>query len=146
MRSRLPLVLCAEDEESDAIFLKVAFVKEKIENPLIIVRDGREAVDYLSATPPYDDRQFNPLPALIILDLKMPRLSGFDVLAWLRTRTDLAPIPVVILSSSMADADMRKARQLGAKEFIVKPNNPNEYSRIVRSLHALWLAMPTPGR
>jgi CheY-like chemotaxis protein len=144
MSSPLPPVLCAEDEESDAFFLRNAFAKEKIENPVVIVRDGREAVDYLGGTPPYDDRQLNPLPALVILDLKMPRLSGFDVLEWLKTRTDLAHIPVVILSSSMAEADMRKARQLGAKEFIVKPINVTEYSGIVRSLHALWLEKHTP--
>lgn len=140
MNSRLPLVLCAEDEESDAIFLRHAFAKEAIANPLVIVRDGREAVDYLSGTPPYDDRESNPLPALVILDLKMPRLSGFDVLAWLATRSDLAHIPVVILSSSMAEADMRKASQLGAKEYIVKPSDLTEYSRIVRGLHETWLA------
>jgi CheY-like chemotaxis protein len=144
MTSRLPLILCAEDEESDAIFLRHAFEKEKIGNPLLIVNDGREAIDYLSGASPYDDRQMNPLPALIILDLKMPRLNGFDVLTWLAARADLARIPVVILSSSMAEADMRKASRLGAKEFIVKPNDPTEYSRIVRSLHALWLARPTP--
>ena len=144
MNSRLSPVLCAEDEESDGIFLKHAFAKVEIANPLVIVRDGREAVDYLSGTPPYDDRQSNPFPALVLLDLKMPRLSGFDVLAWLGTRADLAHIPVVVISSSMAETDVRKARQLGAREFIVKPNDLAEYSRIARSLHARWLAKSTP--
>jgi len=134
MSSRLPMVVCAEDEESDGIVLK----------RVVIVRDGREVIDFLSVTPPYDDRQSNPLPALVILDSIMPRLSGFDVLAWLSTRPDLAHIPVVILSSSMAQADTRKACELGAKEYIVKPNDMNEHSRLVRSLHARWLAKSTP--
>jgi CheY-like chemotaxis protein len=144
MSTRLPLVLCAEDEESDGIILKRAFAKAEIANPLVIVRDGLDVIDFLSGTPPYDDRQSNPLPALVILDAKMPRLSGFDVLAWLSTRPDLVHIPVVILSSSMAQADMRKACELGAKEYVVKPNDMNGYSRIVRSLHARWLAASTP--
>lgn len=140
MSTRLPLVLCAEDEESDALILRRAFVKAEIANPLVIVKDGKEAIDYLSGAAVYRDRQAHPLPGLIILDLKMPRLSGFDVLAWLATRPDLGRIPVVILSSSMAEADMRKARELGVKEFIVKPNDLVADLQIVRSLHSRWLA------
>jgi CheY-like chemotaxis protein len=134
-----PPVLCAEDEESDGFILRRAFAKENAPNPLVIVKDGREALDYLSGAPPYQDRREHPLPALLLLDLKMPRLNGFDVLSWLGTRPDLATLPVVVLSSSLAEADMLQARRLGAKEFIVKPTDLAEYSKVVRGVHARWL-------
>jgi CheY-like chemotaxis protein len=140
----LPLVLCAEDEESDGLILRRAFTKEGIENPLVILQDGQVLLDYLSGTSPYQDRQAHPLPGLVLMALKMPRLSGFDVLAWLAKRVDFAHIPVVILSSSMAEPDMRKARELGVKEFIVKPSGLAEYSSIVRNLYARWLASSAP--
>jgi CheY-like chemotaxis protein len=133
------LVLYAEDEESDGLILRRAFAMERIANPLVIVPDGRVALDYLSGRPPYDDRRLHPLPGLFLLDLKMPRLSGFDVLAWLATRPDFEHLPVVVLSSSMAEADVHKVRQLGAKELIVKPNDMSEYLRIARSLRDRWL-------
>ena len=140
MSDRLPPVLCAEDEESDGFILKRLFRKAGIANALVIVKDGREILDYLSGNPPFDDRQANPLPALVILDLKMPRLSGYDVLEWLAVRPDLHEVPVVILSSSMAESDMRKALELGAKEYIVKPNDLNDYEKLIRSLHTAWLS------
>jgi len=140
MRDRLPLVLCAEDEESDRIILRRAFSKAGIKNPLVVVPDGQEVIDYLSGTGQYHDRKAHPLPALLILDLKMPRRSGFDVLAWMSGRPELAGIPVVIYSSSMSEADMRATRQLGVKEYFVKPNDLAEYSKVVRNLYGRWIA------
>ncbi len=139
MSPRLPLVLCAEDEETDAIILRRAFQKQGLAYPLVVVRDGQEAVDYLSGSGPYRDRLEHPLPALLLLDLKMPRMSGFDVLEWLATRPDLARIPVVVLSSSSSEADLRKARGMGAREYLVKPNDPGQYAILVQALHARWL-------
>jgi CheY-like chemotaxis protein len=80
-------VLVAEDEESDAVILRLAFQKAHVPHPLVIVHDGQEAVDYLLGKGHYADRILHPIPALILLDLKMPRMSGFDVLAWLQTQT-----------------------------------------------------------
>jgi CheY-like chemotaxis protein len=144
MSGAAALVLCAEDEESDAILLQNAFRKAGSSHPLRIVKDGREAVDYLSGVPPYEDRGQNPLPALLLLDLKMPRLSGFDVLRWLATRPELSHIPVVVLSSSPAEPDIRKATQMGARDYVVKPNSFAEYVKVIESILARWLAASPP--
>ena len=138
MAARLPLVLSAEDEESDAIILKRAFRKATVLNPLTILKDGQEAVDYLSGVAPYGDRNEHPLPALVLLDLKMPRMSGFDVLAWIATRPDLKSIPIIVLSSSSSDADMRRAREMGAQEYLVKPNGVDQLAQIIHGLHSRW--------
>jgi len=139
MTKGLPLVLSAEDEESDAIILKRAFKMANVLNPLTVVKDGQEAVDYLSGSGPYGDRQGHPMPGVVLLDLKMPRMSGFDVLAWIVKRPDLRSIPVVILSSSSSEADMRKAREMGALEYLVKPNGLDQYAKIIQSWHSRWL-------
>src|SRR4029079_4400009 len=133
MPAGLPLVLYAEDEESDGIVLRHAFKKANLQNPLTIVRDRQEAIDYLSGSSPEGDRQVHPMPGLILLDLKMPRKSGFDVLRWIVTRPDLRNIPVVVLSSSSSEADMRKAREIGAQEYLVKPNGLDQYAKLIQS-------------
>jgi len=135
----MPLVLYAEDEESDAIILQRAFKKENVANPLVIVKDGQEAVDYLGGCAPYHNRNEHPLPALLLLDLKMPRMTGFDVLAWIGARPELKSIPVVVLTSSSSDGDMKRAREMGALDYLVKPNDPRQYVRIVEGLHSRWL-------
>src|SRR5438552_2121515 len=119
----LPLILSAEDEETDAMILREAFKKEGLANPLVVVRDGWQAINYLSGLPPYHDRCEYFLLVLLFLDLKMPCMSGFDVLAWIGTRPDLKNIPVVVLSSSSATADIRKAREMGARDYLIKPND-----------------------
>jgi CheY-like chemotaxis protein len=138
--SALPAVLAAEDEETDAFILRLAFEKAEIHNPLIVVRDGQEAVDYLTGVPPYDDRSRYPMPALLTLDLKMPRRNGFDVLAWLRTQPSLQNLPAVVISSSPDDDDIKKARSLGARDYFVKPHNLANFTDIVRTLRDRWLS------
>jgi CheY-like chemotaxis protein len=140
MKTKLPPVLAAEDEESDRFILQFAFEKSKLTNPLILVRDGQEAVDYLSGTGSFADRSIHPLPRLMILDLKMPRLNGFDVLAWLATRADFKEMPAVVLSSSSDDADIQRARQLGARDYFVKPHSLDELVKIIQGLHQRWLS------
>ena len=138
--SGLPLVLSAEDEESDALILRRAFKKANVLNSLAIVKDGQEAVDYLSGSDPYSDRSRHPLPGLILLDLKMPRMSGFDVLSWIAKRPDLGSIPVAVLSSSFSDADVRKALQMGAHDYFVKPNGLDQYAPLVQAWRSRWLS------
>src|SRR5881409_3646304 len=113
MNPTLPPILAAEDEESDAFMLRYAFEKAGIPNPLVIVDDGRAAIDYLSGQPPDENHVAHPMPALLLLDLKMPRMSGFDVLSWLAERPEWRGLPAYILSSSAADEDIRRARALG---------------------------------
>jgi CheY-like chemotaxis protein len=146
MKPTLPPILAAEDEDSDAFMLRYAFEKAGIPNRLIIVDDGRAATDYLSGQPPYENRAEHPLPALLLLDLKMPRMSGFDVLSWLAERPELRDLPAFILSSSAADADIRRARALGARNYFVKPHDIREFVGIVRSLPIAQVTEPPVAR
>jgi CheY-like chemotaxis protein len=139
MTTELSPVLYAEDEESDAFLFQRAFQKVNVSHPLVVVKDGQEAVNYLSARKHHSDRHDHPVPALIILDLKMPRMTGFDVLGWISGRPELKEIPVIVLSSSSAEADIRKAREMGARDYLVKPHHLAEYMTIVQALHARWL-------
>ena len=110
-------ILAAEDEESDRLILELVFEKASLPHPLVMVRDGQEAVDYLSGSGRFVDRSVHPFPALLILDLKMPRMNGFDVLVWLATQPQLKELPAVVLSSSSDDSDIKQARELGAREY-----------------------------
>jgi CheY-like chemotaxis protein len=134
----LPILL-AEDEETDVLMFGVALERTGLSCPLVSVRDGREALDYLSGGPPYQDRTRHPLPALIVLDLKMPRLTGFDVLAWLRTRPDLQRIPAVVLSSSSYPEDIHKALALGARDYHIKPHSLEDLVALLRKIAVRWL-------
>ena len=133
-------ILVAEDDENDVFFLRRALKRLGLPNELIVVADGQQLVDYLSARGIYAARSAYPLPGLLLLDLKMPRKGGFEVLAWLKSRPDLAELPVVILSSSAQESDIKKARELGADGYQVKPQNSEDLVEIVRQLHARWLA------
>jgi CheY-like chemotaxis protein len=140
VRERPHSILVAEDDENDVFFLRRALKRLGLPNELIVVADGQQLVDYLSAKGIYAARSAYPLPGLLLLDLKMPRKGGFEVLAWLKSRPDLAELPVVILSSSAQESDIKKARELGADGYQVKPQNSEDLVEIVRQLHARWLA------
>jgi CheY-like chemotaxis protein len=133
------IILAAEDEESDAFFLGMALKKAGIRNRLVIARDGQEAVEYLKGDGIYSDRDKYPLPKLLLLDLKMPRMGGFGVLAWRAAHPAFKDLPAVVLSSSAQVADVEKARQLGASDYCVKPNNLKDLTRLVQELAARWL-------
>src|SRR5687768_12255012 len=93
-------ILLVEDDQNDVLFMERALRKAHVPNQVCVSHDGREAVDYLSGTGPFADRNQHPLPCLIILDLKMPRMTGMDVLQWLREQPVLSCLPVIVLSSS----------------------------------------------
>jgi CheY-like chemotaxis protein len=135
-------VLAAEDEETDRFILNMAFERANLPCPLVMVRDGSECVEYLSGVGPFADRSLHPLPALLLLDLKMPRMHGFEVLEWLATRPQFKDLPVVVLSSSSADSDIRKARQLGARDYFVKPHALDDLIKILQQVRERWLASP----
>lgn len=139
MNAPLPLVLAAEDEESDAYLLRLAFEKAKVPNPLVIVSDGQEAVNYLTGAGSYGVRAAHPLPGLITLDLKMPRMNGFDLLGWLRGRPELKDVPAVVISSSSDEADITQARSLGARDYFVKPLRLADFVELAQTLRQRWL-------
>ena len=132
-------VLYAEDEENDAFFLKRAFKLAQIPNPLIVVPDGQAAVDYCVGAGFYADRSQYPLPGLLLLDLKMPRKTGTEVLIWLRQQSHISTLPVVILTSSMQEEDISLAQRNGANGYLVKPSDPEELQLMVRAIQDYWL-------
>ena len=134
------VILYAEDEDTDVLFLELAFQRAGLPHTLKAVPDGQTALDYLQGNGSYSDREKYPLPRLILLDINMPRKSGFEVLAWIRRQTHLKAVPVVMFTSSEHPADMEKARQLAADDYLIKPSNPLELSEMVKSLHERWLS------
>lgn len=138
------VILLAEDEETDVFFVSHALKQTGLSHLLVTVTDGKAAVDYLGGQAPYQDRTQHPLPALLLLDLKMPRMDGFGVLQWLKQTPGFAQLPVVVLTSSADEADREKALRLGASEYRIKPAKPKELVRILQQLHDRWLADQPP--
>jgi CheY-like chemotaxis protein len=114
------IFLLVEDNEDDVFFMRRAFKDASLSNQLRVVNSGEEAIEYLSNTGPFSDRQQNPPPDMVFLDLKMPGLDGFEVLSWIRQDRHLN-IPVAILTSSPEDSDRTRARKLGADCYLLKP-------------------------
>jgi CheY-like chemotaxis protein len=137
-------ILAAEDDAGDAMLLRLAFRRAEIAHPLLVVHDGREAIDYLGGHPPYADRVIYPLPALLLLDVNMPRLNGFEVLAWRAGRPELCDLPVVVFSSLSHKTDMDRARSLGAREYIVKPHGLIQLTKLMHELCGRWLPAVQP--
>jgi CheY-like chemotaxis protein len=108
-----------------------------------VVGDGRSAIEYLSGTGKYGDREEYPRPNMVLLDLNLPQVSGFGVLEWIRNHPDYARLPVVIFSSSMREDDKARARELGADEFVAKPNSGLEFGKVVEGL-LKWLRVEGP--
>ncbi len=141
MQSTAP-ILVADDDENDVFFLRRAMQRAGLANPLFVSHDGQEAIDYLDGAPPFNNRAQYPLPGLLLLDLKMPRVNGFDVLSWLARRPDLKHIPVVVLSSSSHEEDLQRAKDLGAHDFRTKPSDFQHLVDLVRDVQRRWLEQP----
>jgi len=132
-------VLYVEDEENDLLFMQRAFRKAGIGPALRAVGNGQEAIDYLAGNGGFADRARNPLPAVVLLDLNLPVISGFEVLEWLKSQAELSALPVVVFSSSAREEDRRRAFDLGAKEYFEKPNSAFLFSPVVEVLRERWL-------
>lgn len=131
-------ILVVEDTEDDVFFLKRALKAASIGNPVRVVEDGQKAIDYLSGTAPYGDREAYPLPFLILLDLKLPLVMGLDVLKWIRERREFDPILVAVLTSSQQDQDLTETTRLGGNFYFVKPPTPQKLSELVKKLAIEW--------
>ena len=114
-------LLLVEDNPDDIFLMRRALKKTGLELPVQIVTDGKQALDYLSGSEHYADRQRFPRPTWVFLDLKLPYLNGFEVLEWIRSDADHRDLDVVILTSSPEERDKETARRLGAKAYLVKP-------------------------
>jgi DNA-binding response OmpR family regulator len=136
------VILLAEDDENDVFLMRRAFKKAGVTNQLLVVRNGKEAIDYLSGQPPFANPATHPRPGLLMLDLKMPLLNGFDVLLWLQKQPNLSRIPVLVFSSSDHEVDRQRVQQLGASDYLVKPHDFRELVKIIGELHSRWFVEP----
>ena len=132
-------ILVAEDDLTDAYFFERAFRRAGIPVTLHFVRDGQEAVDYLQGEGSFADRARHPVPQLVLLDLKMPRLNGFEVLDWVRKQPGLNGIVIIIFSSSDERRDKNRAFGLGANSYLVKPHSMAELTALVGQFKKYWL-------
>jgi CheY-like chemotaxis protein len=135
-------ILLAEDDEDHVILIRRAFAKCALCNPLFVVGNGAEAIDYLSDRGKFGNRDEFPLPSLFLLDLKMPEKNGFEVLEWVRHQPGLSRLRVVVLTTSEDRRDINRAYQLGANTFLVKPIRMDDFFRLTEAIkgHWLWLA------
>jgi CheY-like chemotaxis protein len=132
-------ILLVEDESADAELLIWAFKKSGVQNPIRHLNDGDEALFYLKGTGPYMDRVLNPLPILILLDLKLPGMSGLELLRWLRQQKELRRIPVLVLTSETDSRYMEAAYDAGANSYLLKSPAPGEIERAVDLITNYWL-------
>jgi CheY-like chemotaxis protein len=137
-------ILLAEDDDNDVFLLKRAFANAEIRNPLYVAPDGQAVIDYLSGVGNFANRNEYPLPSLVILDLKMPKRSGMEVLQWLRSQPVLHCLPVIILSSSAHRYDIERAYRLGANAFVTKPTSTEARNQLSHYIKGFWLHFNEP--
>jgi CheY-like chemotaxis protein len=133
------VILIVEDNATDVMLIRRALAKSNIANPVHVVADGDRAVDYLSGHEDYGDRTQFPLPALVLLDLKLPRRSGLEVLEWVRRQDGLRRLPVVMLTSSRQLHDVNRAYDLGANSYLVKPVEFTELQEMLGAINTYWI-------
>lgn len=137
-------ILLVEDEPDAVTLLQHAFAQAGIRNPVRPVRDGDEAIAYLAGHGACADRSVHPLPALVLLDLKLPRCSGFEVLEWIRANPSLRGLPVVVLTSSREGRDVLRAYAAGANSYLVKPSSLAELIELSIAFRQYWLRYNEP--
>jgi DNA-binding response OmpR family regulator len=132
-------ILQVEDEANEVFLLQRAFAQAGIANPVQVASDGQMAIDYLSGSGRFADRGKFPMPGLMLLDLKLPRRSGREVLEWIRSQPGLNKLVVIVFTSAQYVGDVSLAYELGAKSFIIKPTDFSQYLDIARLLKGWWL-------
>src|SRR5438874_8216274 len=142
-----PHVLVADDDRNDFMLVQLAFQKAGLPVGLSHLIDGQQVIDFLTASHRFKDRAGKPLPDLLLLDLKMPLMDGFDVLTFLKKHPGLHSLPVVVLSASQIEEDISRALKLGARDFFTKPADFSALVETVRVVFRRWLEgqPPNPG-
>jgi CheY-like chemotaxis protein len=138
-------ILHVEDDPNDALLFQHACHKAGVSFELYSVNDGDQAIAYLRGVEKFSDRRKHPFPQLILLDLKMPRLNGFDVLTWLRNEKAFKTMPVIILTSSNHETDIKRAYDLGANSYLVKPVGFDALVEVARTIHGYWTHINEPA-
>lgn len=132
-------ILLVEDNENDVLFMKRAFKNAQIPNPLEIVTDGQQAIDYLAGLNQFSDRKRYPLPILMFLDLKLPTVGGLEVLGWLRDRPEHKTLVVLVLTTSKEPSEIERAFDLGANAYLAKPSSFSELTSMMQATKSFWL-------
>ena len=134
-------ILLVEDNPDDEALTLRAFKKQKITNPVVIARDGVMALDYLFGTGAFAGRDSSDTPQVVLLDLKLPKRSGFEVLTWVRAQPGLKRLPVVVLTSSRELEDVDRAYELGANSYLVKPVRFEDLLEMVKTIGMYWMIL-----
>ena len=137
-------ILIAEDDPNDVMLLELAIRKNGITNPVKVVRDGEEAIEYLEGKGQYKDRERFPFPSVIISDVKMPRRNGLEVVEWVRRHPTCSIIPIVMLSGSRIQNDVLSAYRLGANSYFTKPSTLDELSDLLKLAFEYWTRSERP--
>jgi CheY-like chemotaxis protein len=132
-----PIILIAEDNEDDALFLRWAFANAGLGKSIVFVSDGEEAVRYLSRQPPFDDPVLCPRPNLVLLDGRMPKMDGLDVLLWLRRHPEVERLNILLYTGALTPEQQVRAVELGARACVNKPVTGEEWSSLVEQLKML---------
>jgi len=141
-------ILLAEDSPDDVFLIRSAFEKSGFQDPIYVVSDGEQVLQYLKGEGPYADRERYPVPHLLLLDLNMPRLNGFEVLSWIRGRQEWMCLPVIVLTTSFYGPEIRRAYDLGANSFLTKPPDFPQLMAGLKEVGEHWLRraiLPEPG-
>lgn len=144
MANERPILLVEDNPDDEALTLR-AFGKNKITNPVVVARDGVEALDYLFGTGAHAGRDTSVMPAVILLDLKLPRIDGLEVLRRIRAGESTSLLPVVVLTTSKEQQDISEAYRLGANSYIRKPVDFERFIQAVGQLGVYWLSLNEPA-
>lgn len=137
-------ILLVEDDENDILLIRRALKKSHVDNPVYVARNGQEAIDYLSGQGKFSEREQFPFPQVVITDLKMPRLTGFDLLAWINEHPQFRVIPTIVLSSSKEELDVARSYGLGANTYMVKPADFEVLAQMTKLIRDYWAASTKP--
>lgn len=139
--NNLANILLVEDNQMDVVLTLDAFREAKLKNKIYVARNGIEALDYLFGNEKYADRVLYPLPNLILLDLKMPGIDGFEVLRQVKNAEKLKRIPVIILTSSKEEGDRTLSYDIGANSYLLKPVSFDGFTEVVRKIDDYWFSL-----
>ncbi len=137
-------ILVVEDDPQHARLISIALERSQVVNPVRVAGDGQEARTYLAGEEGFDDRTEHPLPTMVLLDIHLPRMSGLELLGWMKQQPGLRRLPVIMLTSSEEDEDISEAYELGANSYLVKPVGFDALLDVVRSLSLYWLVLNQP--